>query len=92
MKKYGVEFSKKEIQLKNNSLESKKISQTGSLNTMTRKEFSDYVEKRGGEFSSSVTKSTDILVIGDNPGSKLQKAEKYGVKILEENEFFTQYK
>jgi DNA ligase (NAD+) len=92
MKEYGVELSKKEIQLENKSLENKKISQTGNLNTMNRREFSDYVEKRGGEFSSNVTKTTDILVVGDNPGSKLQKAEKYGVKILKENDFFTQYK
>lgn len=92
MKKYGVYFSKKGISLKNNKLKDKIVSQTGSLKAMTRKEFSDYVEKRGGEFSPNVTRNTDILVIGGNPGSKLQKAEKYGIKILEENEFFAEYK
>jgi DNA ligase (NAD+) len=92
MKKYGVQFSKKEVSFKNNVLQDKIISQTGSLKSMTRKDFSDYVEKRGGEFSSNVTKNTDILVIGEYPGSKLQKAEKYGIKILEEDDFFTQFK
>ncbi|MGM0639936.1 MAG: NAD-dependent DNA ligase LigA [Thermotogota bacterium] len=91
MKNYGVKFSKKETKLENKSLENMKISQTGSLQTMTRKEFSEYVEKRGGEFSSNVTRDTNILVIGENPGSKLKKAEKYEVKILEEKDFFNKY-
>lgn len=92
MEENGVKFSKKEINLENKTLSDMKISQTGSLQTMTRKEFSDYIEKRGGNFSSNVTKNTNILVIGENPGSKLQKAEKYGIKIIEEKDFFNEYK
>ncbi len=91
MKNFGVEFSKKETKLENKSLENMKISQTGSLQTMTRKQFSEYIEKRGAEFSSNVTKDTNILVIGENPGSKLRKAEKNEITILEEQEFLDKY-
>lgn len=67
------------------------ISQTGTLKNMSRKEFSDYIEKKGGIFSSSVTKKVDILVIGENPGSKLEKARKYQIPVMEEDEFFNKY-
>ncbi|MFW6282479.1 MAG: BRCT domain-containing protein, partial [Minisyncoccales bacterium] len=43
--------------------------------------------KRGGNPNSSVSSKTDYLVIGENPGSKLNKAEKLGVKIINEKQF-----
>ncbi len=60
---------------------------TGSLETMTRSEAKELVEKYGGKASSSVSKKTDYVVIGANPGSKADKAEKLGVKIMSEKEF-----
>ncbi len=60
---------------------------TGTLSSMTRTEARDAVVAAGGEFASSVTKSLDYLVIGQSPGSKLEKAEKIGVTILTEKEF-----
>lgn len=60
---------------------------TGTLQTMTRDEASDKIKLRGGKTSSSVSKNTSYVVAGINPGSKLDKAEKLGVIILNEDEF-----
>lgn len=60
---------------------------TGSLENYTRSEASDLIKTRGGKVSSSVSKKTDYVLAGDDPGSKYAKAEKLGVKILDENAF-----
>ena len=60
---------------------------TGTLQTMTRDEASDKIKLRGGKTSSSVSKNTSFVLAGANPGSKLDKAEKLGVIILNEDEF-----
>jgi DNA ligase (NAD+) len=57
---------------------------TGTLPTMSRKEATQFVESRGGRVSSSVSKSTDFVVVGDDPGSKFDKAKQLGVRILDE--------
>jgi DNA ligase (NAD+) len=51
---------------------------------MSRKEASTFVESRGGRVSSNVSKSTDYVVVGDDPGSKFEKAKQLGVRILDE--------
>jgi DNA ligase (NAD+) len=68
-------------------LKGKKFVFTGSLKNMVREEAKNKVRVMGGEVSSSVSKETDFLVCGDSPGSKKEKAEKLGVKILQEKEF-----
>ena len=60
---------------------------TGSLETMTREEGGDKIRARGGKVSSSVSKNTSYLVAGASAGSKLAKAEKLGVTILNEEQF-----
>lgn len=60
---------------------------TGTLTQMTRGEAGSRIEKLGGKSSSSVSKRTDYLVAGPGAGSKLDKAEKLGVLVLNENEF-----
>jgi DNA ligase (NAD+) len=57
---------------------------TGTLPTMSRKDASTFVETRGGRVSSSVSKSTDYVVVGDDPGSKFEKAKQLGVRTLDE--------
>ncbi|WP_121957514.1 NAD-dependent DNA ligase LigA [Petrotoga sp. 9PWA.NaAc.5.4] len=76
---------------KEGPLNGKIICQTGSLSRMTRQEFAEYVESKGGTFTETLTKKTDILVVGENPGSKLAKAQQYGTLIMTEEEFFNKY-
>jgi len=45
------------------------------------------IRKRGGDVSSSVSKKTDYVVAGENPGSKYDKAKELGIKIINEEEF-----
>ncbi|MFW5994015.1 MAG: NAD-dependent DNA ligase LigA [Halanaerobiaceae bacterium] len=60
---------------------------TGSLEGYTRKEAKEIIEDRGGRVTSAVSSKTDILVVGDNPGSKLEQAKENDVRILDESEF-----
>ncbi|NLO22219.1 MAG: NAD-dependent DNA ligase LigA [Syntrophomonadaceae bacterium] len=60
---------------------------TGTLQTMTRNEVAEVIEKLGGKVSGSVSKKTDYLVVGESPGSKYDKAMGLGIKILEEEQF-----
>lgn len=60
---------------------------TGTLKGYSREEIKKYIESLGGHFTDTVTKKTNYLIVGNNPGSKLQKAEKFGVEIITEEEF-----
>jgi len=60
---------------------------TGELVSFTRDEAKDIIRKEGGDISSSVSKKTDYVVAGENPGSKYQKAKSLGVKVIGEKEF-----
>jgi DNA ligase (NAD+) len=60
---------------------------TGSLQRWSRNEIESLIKGRGGAVGSSVTKKTSYLVAGENPGSKLAKAEEYGTLVLNEEEF-----
>ncbi len=60
---------------------------TGTLANYTRDEAAKILEERGGIVKSSVGKKTDYVIVGENAGSKLTKAQALGIKILSENEF-----
>ena len=57
---------------------------TGTLPTLTREEATQQIMAAGGRVTSSVSKKTDYVVAGDTPGSKLEKAERLGVPVLDE--------
>jgi DNA ligase (NAD+) len=61
---------------------------TGSLEKFTRDEAKSAIQTLGGKVSSSVSKKTDYVVVGSEPGSKAQEAERQGVTILDEAAFF----
>jgi len=60
---------------------------TGTLPTLTREEATAKIESLGGKVSGSVSKKTDFVLAGKEAGSKLDKAQKLGVKIISEAEF-----
>ena len=64
-----------------------KVVLTGTLSTFTRSQASKEIEARGGEVTSSVTKLTDLVIVGEDAGSKKAKAEKLGIKTISEQEF-----
>ncbi len=85
-KNLGFEFKNDNV-LKTDELQGKTFVLTGTLTTMTRDEAGDKIKMKGGKTSSSVSKNTSYVVAGANPGSKLDKAEKLGVIILDEEGF-----
>ena len=85
LKDAGVNTKKKQ-NTTNDMLSGKRIVFTGSL-TIPRAKASDIVKEHGGIVVSSVGKSTDYVVIGENPGSKVEKAKTFGIPILKEQEF-----
>ena len=87
MKQGGVEFPAYEAaEPKSGTFSGKTLVITGTL-SKPRKHFKDLIEKHGGKVTGSVSKSTDYLLVGEDAGSKLDKAKKLGVEILDEDTF-----
>ena len=74
-------------QIANEKLKGKTFVLTGEMEKFTRDEAKENIRSLGGDVSSSVSKKTDYVVVGDDPGSKYDKAKKLGVKIINEEEF-----
>jgi DNA ligase (NAD+) len=87
----GIEFEKSEAG-RDAALEGKSFVITGSLSSIKRAEAKEIITAQGGRFSSSLTKGTDYLVVGESPGSKLQKAKDLGIRIISEEEFLDLFK
>ncbi|HKQ07534.1 MAG TPA: NAD-dependent DNA ligase LigA [Blastocatellia bacterium] len=68
----------------NRQLEGKQFVLTGRLTRFTRDEAKQMIEQRGGRVTGSVTKKTDYVVAGEDPGSKLDRAGELGIKVLDE--------
>ena len=58
---------------------------TGTLTKLTREEASIEIEKKGGKVTNSVTKKTNVVVVGENPGSKYQKAQELNIEVWKED-------
>jgi DNA ligase (NAD+) len=65
---------------------------TGSMESLTRDDAKQKIREAGGNISSSISGNTDFVVAGDEPGSKFDKAQKLGVKILDEKAFLKLFK
>ena len=68
-------------------LSGKTVVVTGTLSGYTRNEIQELIRSLGGRASSSVSKKTDYVIVGESPGSKAEKARRLGVTILNEDEF-----
>ena len=74
----------KEINAINSKLNNQTFVVTGTLNSFSRDEIKDLVEANGGKVCGSVSKKTSYVVVGDNPGSKADKASELGIPIITE--------
>lgn len=74
-------------QKKTGKLSGRKVVLTGSLSKFSRSEASEILREMGAEVQSSVGKSTDLVVVGENAGSKLEKAKSLNIEIWDEQRF-----
>jgi DNA ligase (NAD+) len=72
---------------RSDKLAGKTIVVTGALENFTRQQIEQAIRQAGAKSSSSVSKKTDFVLAGNNPGSKLDKARKLGVKVIDEKQF-----
>jgi len=88
LKLIGVNMSYKgEKIVQNENYTGKKFVLTGTISFMTRDEIKALIENRGGEVIGSVSKNTDVVIVGDSPGSKYDKALKLNIEIWDEDKF-----
>jgi DNA ligase (NAD+) len=87
LKKTGLNFKEKVTQVKKTALSGKTVVFTGELKDFTRGRAQELVRKFGGNASLAVSKDTDFVVAGENPGSKYGKAVKLGVTVINETKF-----
>jgi DNA ligase (NAD+) len=87
LKEAGLNLQEKIEPVKKSPLTGKTVVFTGELNNFSRSEAERLVRRFGGSSSSGVSKNTDLVVIGENPGSKYETAKKLGIKIINEKEF-----
>lgn len=87
LKVAGLRFNTELKKLKSGSLFGKTFVLTGTLSSMSRETAAVKIHEHGGNVVSSVSKRTDYVVVGESPGSKLDKAQRLGINILTEEEF-----
>jgi DNA ligase (NAD+) len=68
----------------------KKVVVTGTLPNFTRLQMYEVLRKLGVQIVESVSKKTDYVLVGDNPGSKAEKARQLGIKILNQNDILNE--
>lgn len=88
----GVKLTQDQPQTKpqDSPLAGKTVVVTGTLESMSRKEAQDLIRSLGGKVTSSVSKKTDYVIVGESPGSKYDKALELGITIWDEQEFLRQ--
>lgn len=92
LKDAGVNMTQSEEENGSRKLDKMTVVVTGTLETLTRDAAKELIEKNGGKATSSVSKRTDLVLAGENPGSKYDKAVELGIKIVGEKEFLNMLK
>ena len=90
LKNIGLQFTVDETnseEIADNPIKDKNFLATGKLQKYKRNDIKDIILSKGGNYLSAVSKNLDFLIAGEKAGSKLEKAEKLGVRILTEDEF-----
>jgi len=87
LKEAGLNFKETMIDIKKSALTGKRVVFTGELKSFSRLQAESIVRQMGGNSSSSVSRETDFVVVGESPGSKFDKAKRLGVKVINETEF-----
>ncbi len=82
-----IKIKKPEIKKTKQNFKGLKVVLTGELKTLSRDQAKELIRRQGGEISESVSARTSLVVAGNSPGSKYEKAKKLGVKIIDEEEF-----
>lgn len=85
----GVGLTESAVRKGGGPLEGMTFVVTGTLSRLSRSEAEALIKANGGKASGSVSKKTSYLLCGENPGSKLDKARELGIKIINEEEFFS---
>jgi DNA ligase (NAD+) len=87
LKQANVSIKSNKKELIDNRFDSKTFVLTGTLPTLSREDATEIIENFGGKVTSSVSKNTDYVLVGDDAGSKLRKAEELNITIITENDF-----
>ncbi|MFO7862646.1 MAG: NAD-dependent DNA ligase LigA [Salinivirgaceae bacterium] len=88
LKHHGLQMEAHKPTNSSNKLEGLKIVATGKLSNFSRSEIKETIEKHGGKAVSAISAQTDFLLAGENAGdSKLNKADKLGVRVINEDDF-----
>ena len=83
----NMDYLKDTSLIQESLFQGKTVCLTGTLELMTRKEMKDYLTRLGANVTGSVSKKTDFLICGRDAGSKLDKANELGIRVMSEEEF-----
>jgi len=92
LEKAGVKLEEEKSTETSEALKGLTFAVTGTLKNFSRSEIEEFIIAHGGKVTDSVSRKTDYLIVGENPGSKLARAQQLGVKILTEEEFLQKFK
>jgi len=87
LKEAGLSLEEKVAAVKKSPLTGKTVVFTGEFKSFSRSQAEGLVREFGGNASSSVSRTTDFVVVGENPGSKYDKAKKLNIKVINEGQF-----
>lgn len=87
LKEAGVQMVSTAAQSQDGIFKGKTFVLTGTLPSFTRAQATEIIESLGGKVSGSVSRKTDFVLAGDEAGSKLEKAQQLGIRIIDEDEF-----